>query len=150
MPATRDNHIPDQPSVLLTVQTLCIWSSDTLKVRDVLEEKGGGGLEPKDVCTKSGPNRYFLLQISLFPTTKSGEVGLAQGLGGWWLALPNLGGGGGLGGGTPPPAVVVSISNTPLLTYIGVSCRTEKGSLVFVCTVFILSCVMGTFRDGWR
>ena len=29
-----------------------------------------GGLEPKRLCTKNGPNRYFPLQIALFPTMK--------------------------------------------------------------------------------
>ena len=34
-----------------------------------------GGLEPKSLCTENGPNRFFIRQISLCPTMKSGSGG---------------------------------------------------------------------------
>ena len=33
------------------------------------------GLEPKRLCTKNGPNQYFLLAISFFSAMKSGSGG---------------------------------------------------------------------------
>ena len=36
---------------------------------------GGGDLEAKNLCTKNGPNQYFLLQNSFFSTKKTGSRG---------------------------------------------------------------------------
>ena len=62
---------------------------------------GGGGVwNPKVRWTKNGPNQYFRLRISYFPTLKSGS---------------RRGGGVQEGGGVPPPLpMVVSRSNTSL------------------------------------